>query len=1176
MTRKNNGSARRLSFEPLEQRQMLDASWYCYVPAGSSVSADELEMWDWVNQFRGDPTGMLYKIFNDPQDLYRFDSLYQSHTPIAKDSEVDRALSAYVIQGASGDRLTAIVGNFLDQWYSIEAADPLTLSFRLCSAAAAHNSSIIRAGRFTHTDNLRGAIESTGFVFADDACDPTENIATGGKSARGDFSVSSYLFAEMAIDWGVGSLCHRDNLVDPSVTDLGVAVAQRTNSMGVVEEYFSTLNFAAGALPNGMAAADGAYLLGLIYRDITGDGVYTACRGEGLGPSDGYVITITDAAGESCVLNSLQTGLFQNGGYQIFLENGTYTVNISGGSFTEEGITREVTVSGGNVKLDFRVQDLAIEQPLLDLNGDDEGTGAQARFVEGSTSGARLIQDSEFLLTSGISAGDRANTLSRMTVSFQSRPDGANDMLGVTLPANSSIRLSQNTVTGELEVFGTASVDVYRDLLASLTYINLSEGQADLSDRVISIKVSNGVYTSDEAYVTVAVQPKDLPVLTIEDASVWEWENSSDSAAVRTLTFNLTLSEAARQEVTLRYRLSDGTAKGGINYRTADSLGTVTIAPGDTAASIDVVIYGDYDINDDLQFSLAIDSISGAIWDDKIVTAVIKDDDTPVARISGVTNWSSETFGSFERGGRHYLYTFTSETDGLVRWTAAGANLELSATAGWSQDAESVGTSQWKGGKETLQWYAEAGVEYYILLKGTFSYRNPTLEFIAVEQNNSIDVDPLVQDGRLDLRLADGALVLGSGDSAFTLPLDRLDPSQALKLNSSRNNILCNVLYGGGDSLGYNSGTGELSYGGTTLDLSDFTDYRFGGGNSRESLAVTGTDGNDLLVYGSGCGELTLGYDTENASTITFSGITRLDFDAGGGTGDIAVLTDTIMRDTARCDSAEAITLAGGGYTLTASHFNDVSFHSVNGRGDKFSVAGVDFSSLSAEPSSLRFQTPEVQGAPQDDPLSGNGADPPAPSGGAASHKFSVSGVRKIYVDASGASGTATVLGSSDRQVSYQATLGYIRAVDQTSGSVLEINNAKDLVLTGVDEEQVTLLDTDAQALTGQHAADNSSYTYTGTSVVYGSMRITLPVFATKRIISTADEEQQPAPAAETRAPNLCDEIWAREGELPPGGELLGGEVLESERLAELCAPANGDESHDGGFELLLEELNDF
>ncbi|MBO7722374.1 MAG: hypothetical protein J6S27_01170, partial [Thermoguttaceae bacterium] len=91
MTRKNNGSTRRLAFESLEQRQMLDATWYAYAPANSTVSADELEMWDWVNQLRGDPTGMLYKIFNDPQDLYRFDSLYQSHTPIAKDGEVDRA-----------------------------------------------------------------------------------------------------------------------------------------------------------------------------------------------------------------------------------------------------------------------------------------------------------------------------------------------------------------------------------------------------------------------------------------------------------------------------------------------------------------------------------------------------------------------------------------------------------------------------------------------------------------------------------------------------------------------------------------------------------------------------------------------------------------------------------------------------------------------------------------------------------------------------------------------------------------------------------------------------------------------------------------------------------------------------------------------------------------------------
>ena len=352
--------------------------------------------------------------------------------------------------------------------------------------------------------------------------------------------------------------------------------------------------------------------------------------------------------------------------------------------------------------------------------------------------------------------------------------------------------------------------------------------------------------------------------------------------------------------------------------------------------------------------------------------------------------------------------------------------------------------------------------------------------------------------------------------------------------------------------------------------MSDFNSYQFGGGNSRERLSVTGTAGNDMLVYGSGTGDLTLGYDTENASTIAFSGITRLEFDAGGGTGDIAVLTDTIMRDTARCDSSDALTLSGGGYTLTASHFNDVTLNAVNGRGDRVSVAGVDFSSLSAEPSSLRFETAAVQGAPQAN------IDPqhvvpeeaePQTGGGTPSYKFSVSGVRSIYVDATGANGTATVQGTSGGQVTYRATLGYIRAVDGTSGSVVELNNVKDLVLTGVDEEQVTLLNTDAQALTGQQAADNSSYTYTGTSVVYGHLRITLPVFATKKIISTADEEEDPTGAAQEA--NLPEEtFWAQESELP----------LVEEDIAELCASGrDGGESSSGDdtLALLLDELTD-
>lgn len=1123
MTRNNNGSIRRLAFESLEQRQMLDATWYSYIPAGSA-SADELEMWDWVNQFREDPSGMLYKIFNDPQSLYQFDSLYQSHIPVAKDSEVDRALSAYVIKGASGDQLNTLVSHFLSEWYSLEASVPLTLNLSLNSTATSHNASMNKKGTFEHTENLRGTIESTGFAFADSANDPTENIATGGKDARGIFSVSSYLFAEMAIDWGVNSLCHRDNLIDSSVTDLGVAVGQRLNNKGVVQEHFSTLHFAASAEG---ARTDGAYLLGLIYTDITGDGIYTACKNEGISSSDGYCVTITNSNGESCVLSSRQSGLFQSGGYQVFLQNGIYTVTISGGSFSEEGITREVIIDGDNVKLDFRVQDITTQQPTLDLNGDDEGTGATVRFVEGNTSGTRLVTNNEFIIASGITSGDNANTLSRMTVSFESRPDGANEVLGVTLPENSSIRLSHNTVTGELNVFGTASVEVYRDLIASLTYINLTDGQADLSDRVISIRVSNGVYWSDEAFVTVTIQPKDLPVLTIEDASVWEWENAPDGTAVRTLTFKLTLNAPARQDVTLRYRLSDGTALGGINYRTADSVGTVTIATGDYQATIDVVVYGNYEINNDLEFYLSIDDITGAIWDDHMVSAVIKDDDTPVVRIGGVENWSSDTFGSFERGARHYLYTFTPETDGMARWTVGGTNLTASVSVGWSADRISVGTSQWEGNKETLEWYAEAGVEYYILLTGTFSYRAPKLEFLAVEEDNSIDVDPLVQDGELRLQFADGNLVLGAGDNAFVLPLARL--ASALSLKTSQNDLLCNIAFGPGESLGFDASSGTLSYDDTSVSLGGFSNYQFGGNNYRESLTLTGSDGNDLLIYGSGAGELVLGYDTETPSTITFDNVTRLNFDAGGGTENVAVLTDSTSRDTIICNSADSLIFTGGGYALTASNFNDVTINSVNGRRDKLSISGVNWSALTAEPGSLLFDTAA--------PIPNNVQES---SGAAATYKYSVNGVQAISVNASGADGTTLVDGTTDEHVRYRATLGYIRAVDESTNSVLEINNAIDIVLTGVDEKQVTLLNTDAASLTRK---TTSVDTYTGTTTVGKILKITVPVFATKKIISTADTEPdtnsptetigEVVHASEAGVPNqLSEALWPQDNGL--------------------------------------------
>ncbi|MBQ3332118.1 MAG: hypothetical protein IJG83_01725, partial [Thermoguttaceae bacterium] len=82
-----------------------------------------------------------------------------------------------------------------------------------------------------------------------------------------------------------------------------------------------------------------------------------------------------------------------------------------------------------------------------------------------------------------------------------------------------------------------------------------------------------------------------------------------------------------------------------------------------------------------------------------------------------------------------------------------------------------------------------------------------------------------------------------------------------------------------------------------------------------------------------------------------------------------------------------------------------------------------------------------------------------------------------------------------------------------------------------------------------------------------GHLRITLPVFATKKIISTADEEEDPTGAAQEA--NLPEEtFWAQESELP---------LLEDD-IAELCASGrDGGESSSGDdtLALLLDELTE-
>ena len=87
--------------------------------------------------------------------------------------------------------------------------------------------------------------------------------------------------------------------------------------------------------------------------------------------------------------------------------------------------------------------------------------------------------------------------------------------------------------------------------------------------------------------------------ITIGDASA-----SEGDAGTGTLTFPVLLSEAATSDVQLIYRTADGTAEAPGDY--AETIGSVTIPAGQTAAAVAVPVNGDAEVEPDETFTVTL------------------------------------------------------------------------------------------------------------------------------------------------------------------------------------------------------------------------------------------------------------------------------------------------------------------------------------------------------------------------------------------------------------------------------------------------------------------------------------------------------------------------------------------------------------------------------------------
>ena len=176
--------------------------------------------------------------------------------------------------------------------------------------------------------------------------------------------------------------------------------------------------------------------------------------------------------------------------------------------------------------------------------------------------------------------------------------------------------------TDYAETTGTLSFDAL-ETEQTIT-VPLLDDALDEADETFTIALSNpSNATLDDAEATGTIADNDAaPALTIADAQAAEGD--------REITFAVTLGAVSSFAVTVDWTTADGTATADADYTAAE--GRLTFAPGQTEATIAVVVFNDALDEGTETLTVALSNPSNATIADDTATGTITDDDPSVEK----------------------------------------------------------------------------------------------------------------------------------------------------------------------------------------------------------------------------------------------------------------------------------------------------------------------------------------------------------------------------------------------------------------------------------------------------------------------------------------------------------------------------------------------------------------
>ncbi|WP_243058325.1 Ig-like domain-containing protein [Nocardioides sp. SR21] len=244
---------------------------------------------------------------------------------------------------------------------------------------------------------------------------------------------------------------------------------------------------------------------------------FTIPQGSGISAGSGY-----DAATGTLSF----TGTSTLASYEALIRSIRYVNTDDDPDATDRTVT--VTVDDGLAESSSRTATVSItatnDEPTLDLDSNEAGTGSAAAFTEGDAATA-LAPDAS------IADVDSA-TLVSATITLTARPDGGSESLAVTIPGGSPISIvggAYDAGTGVLALSGTATKAQYEDVIQTLTYANTDQ-DPDGASRSVTVTVNDGDADSAASTATVTVTPvNDAPAVDLNGAG-----GGIDSAAAFT------------------------------------------------------------------------------------------------------------------------------------------------------------------------------------------------------------------------------------------------------------------------------------------------------------------------------------------------------------------------------------------------------------------------------------------------------------------------------------------------------------------------------------------------------------------------------------------------------------------------------------------------------------------